>query len=51
MFGELLQKVLEFLFNRFERLRQRSQNALTLSPLLKQRNYLRFDFFFGLFHG
>jgi len=51
MFGELLQKVLEFLFERFECVRDRTQDALLPGPSLEQSNDLRFDFFFGLFHG
>lgn len=51
IFGELLQKLGEFLFERFECVRHRTQDALMPGPSLEQRNYLRFDFFFGLFHG
>ena len=51
MFSELPQKLGEFLFERFECLRDRTQYALMPGPSLEQRNNLRFDFFFGLFHG
>jgi hypothetical protein len=51
MFGELPKNLGEFLFERFECVRDRTQDALMPGPSLEQRNYLRFDFFFGLFHG
>ena len=51
MFSELPQKFGEFLFERFECVRDRTQDALMARPSLEQSNDLRFDFFFGLFHG
>jgi hypothetical protein len=51
MFRELPKKLGEFLFERFKCVRDRTQDALMPGPSLEQRNYLRFDFFFGLFHG
>ena len=51
MFSELPQKLGEFLFERFECVRDRTQDALMARPSLKQSNHLRFDFFFGLFHS
>ena len=51
MFSELPQKLGEFLFERFECVRDRTQDALMPGSSLEQSNDLRFDFFFGLFHG
>lgn len=51
MFRELPKKLGEFLFNGFESVGDRTQDALMPGPSLEQRNYLRFDFFFSLFHG
>lgn len=51
MFRELPKKLGEFLFERFESVRDRTQDALMPGPSLEQSNYLRFDFFFSLFHG
>jgi hypothetical protein len=51
MFRELPKKLGEFLFNGFDCVRNRTQYALMPGPPLEQRNNLRFDFFFGLFHG
>ena len=51
MFSELPQKLGEFLFERFECVRDRTQDALMARPSLEQSNDLRFNFFFGLFHG